>query len=217
MNRKRLIITVTSLALVVVAVIAAVVGVLAASQQNVTSTLSVSYQANNVKATVSLEWKYENDQNWTTTAGSQTFTATEGTTTKSLNAVNANQLGSKGTNGATFDRYVIFKFTIHNDYAAAEGRQVTSTLTYTAPTGDNLKNVTVEWDQSTSDDPAAFSFSGTTFTGSDYSTTAPTTAVTIAQGASTYYYLVVGITNVDADAAFTAASVRITLNSVASA
>ena len=214
MNRKRLIITVTSLALVVVAVIAAVVGVLAASQQNVTSTLSVSYQANNVKAIVSLDWKYENDTNWTS-AGSQSFIATEGTTTKSLTAVNADQLGSKGTNGATFDRYVIFKFTIHNDYAAAEGRQVTSTLTYTAPTGDNLKNVTVEWDQSDSQDPAEFSFSGTTFTGAAYSTTAPTSAVTIAQAGTTYYYLVVGITNVDADAAFTAASVRITLNSVA--
>ena len=217
MNRKRLIITVTSLALVVVAVIAAVVGVLAATQQNVTSTLSVSYQANNVKATVALDWKYQNDANWTSTAGSQTFTATEGTTTKSLNAVNANQLGSKGEGGATFDRYVIFRFTIHNDYTAQEGRQVTSTLSYTAPSGNNLKNVTVEWDQSDSQDPAAFSFSGTTFTGAAYSTTAPTTAVTIAQAGTAYYYLVVGITNVDADAAFTAASVSITLNSVASA
>jgi len=217
MNRKRLIITVTSLALVVVAVIAAVVGVLAATQQNVTSTLSVSYQANNVKATVTLDWKYQNAGDTWTSAGSQVFTATEGTTTKTINAVNANALGSKGANGATFDRYVIFRFTIHNDYTAQEGRQVTSTLSYTAPSGNNLKNVIVEWDQSSSDTPADFSFSGTTFTGSDYATAAPTTAVTIAQGASTYYYLVVGINNVDADAAFTAASVQITLNSVASA
>lgn len=57
MKNKKLVATVASLCLVVVAVVAAVVGVFAAVTQNASATLNVSYFAKNVYATITLESK----------------------------------------------------------------------------------------------------------------------------------------------------------------
>jgi len=129
MSKKKLIITITSLCLVVVAAVAAVVGVVAASTQTVNSTVSVTYAANNVKATMGVTSKLEFDADFGTTRTSQnavSFLATEGRSTKTIEISPAIQLGNSGENnnalpaGAwSFERYIIYRYSFHNDYAAA--------------------------------------------------------------------------------------------------
>lgn len=240
MNKKKLIISIASLCLVVVAAVAAVVGVLAASQQVVRSTVSVRYRANNVKATVSMSYRYEKDSQWTTVAGndevfSQNFRVTEGSTTKDLVSDETVLGGRRVENAAwSFERYVIYRFEIHNDYAASEGRQITSTLTYN-PSTANATNVLVAWKATTSsatspanvtvyeyfheDVQAAWpttKWDGTQTAGNEevaipaadaFSTTAPSSAITINQNEYVVYYMVVAISNVTLDANYSTAAI----------
>lgn len=145
MSKKKLIITITSLCLVVVAAVAAVVGVVAASTQTVTSTVSVSYLANNVKATMSVTSKLQKDGDFgttRTTTADVNFQATEGRSEKTLVVQDSPYLGNSGTSNMAgdwrFERYIIYRYAFHNDYAAAttepvraaEGRSMNVTLTY---------------------------------------------------------------------------------------
>jgi len=232
MNKKKLIISIASLCLVVVAAVAAVVGVLAASQQVVRSTVSVRYRANNVKATVTMSYRYEKDSEWTTVAGqnetlSQNFRVTEGSTTKDL-VTNETVLGGRRVSDAawSFERYVIYRFVIHNDYAAAEGRQITSTLTYNHNTA-SATNVLVAWKATTSsaaipDDvtvhehfeedvqstwPTKDSSNQTIESTDAFSTTAPSSAITINQNQYVVYYMVVAISDVTLDANYSTAAI----------
>ena len=234
MNKKKLIISIASLCLVVVAAVAAVVGVLAASQQVVRSTVSVRYRANNVKATVTMSYRSEKDGAFTTAAGanetlSQTFRVTEGSTTKDL-VTNQTVLGGRRVSDAawSFERYVIYRFVIHNDYAAAEGRQITSTLTYNPGTA-NATNVLVAWKATTSTSAAELPEDVTVYEHFEedvqatwptkdssnqdiastdaFSTTAPSSAITINQNEYVIYYMVVAISNVTLDANYSTANI----------
>jgi hypothetical protein len=141
MSKKKLIITITSLCLVVVAAVAAVVGVVAASTQTVTSNVSVTYAATNVKAKINLVSRYQNDATWSTrtlqTANEVEFLATEGSTTKtSVASATPIALGTSGTDQTAanwiFERYVIYRFEFLNNYASeGEGRTMNVSLTYT--------------------------------------------------------------------------------------
>lgn len=222
MRRKRLIITIASLVLVVVAAVAAVVGVIAASTQNVTSTLSVSYQAINVRASVQCEYKLQNDSTWTN-VGTQSFTPTQSTQNASFTAQSVT-LGGNGETGSSykFNRYVIFRFTITNQYATGQGRSMNSVLSYTAPASEaNNKNNIVAWSQTSSATPGSITLtdSDTAWKAADssYSTDVATVTgtVSIAQNTTKYYYMVVAIANVDLDTAFNSASVQFTLTAVA--
>lgn len=232
MNKKKLIISIASLCLVVVAAVAAVVGVLAASQQVVRSTVSVRYRANNVKATVTMSYRYEKDSEWTTVAGanetlSQTFRVTEGSTTKDL-VTDQTVLGGRRVSDAawSFERYVIYRFVIHNDYAAAEGRQITSTLTYNHGTA-SATNVLVAWKATTSSAelpanvtvheyfeedvqstwPTKDSSNQDIASTDAFSTTAPSSAITINQNQYVVYYMVVAISDVTIDANYSTANI----------
>jgi len=146
MSKKKLIITITSLCLVVVAAVAAVVGVVAASTQTVRSTVNVTYTANNVKATVGVMSKLQYDSNYGENRGTATsiqFYATDAARTENLQVSPAVALGqSKGLADETvdnwaFERYVIYRYSFHNDYATDSGegrtigRSMRVTLTYT--------------------------------------------------------------------------------------
>jgi hypothetical protein len=143
MSKKKLIITITSLCLVVVAAVAAVIGVVAASTQTVNANVSVVYRATNVKAVISVDSRWQNDATWGTTlqGGSANFYATEASTTKTaIVTPNAIRLGNSASSGWTYERYVIYRFEFLNNYAAetttgntttpAEGRALNVSLTY---------------------------------------------------------------------------------------
>jgi hypothetical protein len=137
MSKKKLIITITSLCLVVVAAVAAVIGVVAASTQTVNANVSVVYRATNVKAVISVDSRWQNDATWATTlqGGGTSFLATEAASTKTaIVSPNEIRLGNSGANNAAgwvYERYVIYRFEFLNNYAASgEGRALNVSLSY---------------------------------------------------------------------------------------
>ena len=132
-NNKKLIIAITSLCLVVVAAVAAVVGILAATQVNVNSKLYVTYTpAEHVMATVTSSYTTGGK---TTSIGSSTF----------------NYGGS--TSSAAFDKtdivlndsntYVIFAFSFKNNAGADNtNSQYLHVSIPTTPNGTNMTAVT---------------------------------------------------------------------------
>lgn len=146
MKNKKLIATVASLCLVLVAVVAAVIGVLAAATQNVSNKVKVTYIANNVNADVSIAGRLERDASFSNTITetetlkkSWHFAPQEGTTTKALGT---NDL-SLDWSGNTLDRYVVYQFKFENK-SETKGLQVK--LTYTTVNEDNVE---LRWYQST--------------------------------------------------------------------
>jgi len=148
MKNKKLIATVASLCLIVVAVVAAVVGVLAAVQQNVTNKVKVSYVANNVNADVAIAGRLERANAFTNTAtgeGVETshhFAPQQGTTTATLTSSDLELVWSENT----LDRYAVYQFKFDN---LSSTRYLEVKMTYSQPS--TLDNVTLAWFSSTSD------------------------------------------------------------------
>lgn len=238
MSKKKLIITITSLCLVVVAAVAAVVAVLAAANQTVRSNISVSYSANNVKATATLAYKFQTSNQWyapNQEADTQNdlpadvaqagFSVVDAQRTETLSS-RALQLGGDGVGeNYKFNRYVIYRFSFHNDYTSQTSRWVKITLTYgTNTSGEN--NVILGWASQThqytapnaTTEPAhtdlitGWEENQSTFAdGADpdvYTTTVPAAQnaeMYLAPNEYGYIYMVVAIKDVTNDASFTAA------------
>jgi len=118
MSKKKLIITITSLCLVLVAAVAAVVGVVAASQQTVTSTIHVTYAANNVKASVAVSTKSEAENTWTARGDAVSFNAADASQTKTVNVSDPIALGGRTVGSEwRFERYVVYRYAFTNSYA----------------------------------------------------------------------------------------------------
>ena len=115
MTKKKLIITITSLCLVVVAAVAAVVGILAATQVNVNSKLTVSYTPQSaVYAKINAFYKKDKGTK-TAIGGEQSFNYT----------TNMNQESTVSIDDQTVElsddvTYVIFGFSFENTVNAAE-------------------------------------------------------------------------------------------------
>ena len=111
MSKKKYIIAITSLSLVIVALVGAVVGIWAATQQTVNSKLYVSYTpTKDVIATVSAEYSLAGAT--ASSIGSQSWTYNQATVQKQLDKTN---LTLTDTNS-----YIIFHFTFRNDAIAAD-------------------------------------------------------------------------------------------------
>ncbi len=106
MTKKKLIITITSLCLVVVAAVAAVVGIIAATNVGINSNLSVSYTPGaEVIATVKGEYSVAGAAATTINETSFVYGKTESTAAIDQAAVNLTDT----------NKYVIFAFTFKND------------------------------------------------------------------------------------------------------
>jgi hypothetical protein len=230
MSKKKLIITITSLCLVVVAAVAAVIGVVAASTQTVNSRVSVTYRANNVKASVGVQAIYQQDANFgddgfvnraTTVSEDPNFLATEAATTRNVDVSDQIVLGNSGATAQnpdadwSFERYILYRFSFTNNFAAAgtepvkpaEGRPMTVGLAYTASNTTN-HNCTVLF-ASQAGNSSTIPTVGTslqtagnelrigTQTNSTYGdyVAAPGSAITVAQGETGYWYILIALTN----------------------
>jgi hypothetical protein len=215
MKNKKLIATVASLCLVLVAVVAAVIGVLAAATQNVSNKVKVTYIANNVNADVSIAGRLERDASFSNTITeteslkkSWHFAPQEGTTTKALGT---NDL-SLAWSGNTLDRYVVYQFKFENK---SETKGLEVKLTYTKVAEDNVE---LRWYQSTAASltpTIAYESDGSLMTTTDtssqglFSVTSGTKTdaiLNIAKVSSdaqvAYIYLVVAVDDINSDAHF---------------
>lgn len=115
MTKKKLIITITSLCLVVVAAVAAVVGILAATQVNVNSKLTVSYTPQSaVYAKINAFYKKQNG-NKTAIGAEQDFNYTT-----NMNQVSTVAIDNQTVELNDTDTYVIFGFSFENTVNVAE-------------------------------------------------------------------------------------------------
>ena len=121
-SRKKLTVTLTVVALVVVAAVVAVVGVLAATQQTVTSAIHITFTAVDIDGTVSAKYLIQDKEEegvigaTSATAQGITFKA-DGTKTGSLDIGSDGELDIKGDSQAL---YVAYQFTRQEiDYSVA--------------------------------------------------------------------------------------------------
>ena len=175
-NNKKLIIAITSLCLVVVAAVAAVVGILAATSVNVNSKLYVTYTpAEHVMATVTSSYTIGGS---TTSLGSSTFNY--GGTAKSA-AFNKTDIELDDTN-----TYVIFAFSFRNNAGADNtNSQYLHVSIPTTPTGTNM---TVATKYATS---ALGTISNTTF--NNLTDAGSSKLANIGIGSTVYMYTMVSI------------------------
>ena len=180
-NNKKLIIAITSLCLVVVAAVAAVVGILAATQVNVNSKLYVTYTPTaQVIATASAS--YAINGGTTNAINSATYNYGGATTSTALDKTNIT-LDDTNT-------YVIFMFTFKNNAVAANTNSKVLKITVPeTPSATNM-NVTTKYKKGTSA-PLA-SLTKTNFTNLA-SATDPTAIQSIGIGETGYMYVMVEI------------------------
>ncbi|MGN0798403.1 MAG: hypothetical protein ACI4L7_02445 [Christensenellales bacterium] len=180
-NNKKLIIAITSLCLVVVAAVAAVVGILAATQVNVNSKLYVTYTPTaQVIATASAS--YAINGGTTTSINSATYNYGGTTTSTALDKTN---IALDDTN-----TYVIFMFTFKNNAETANTNSKVLKITVPeTPSATNM-NVTTKYKKATSA-PLA-SLTKTNFTNLADATDA-TAIQSIGIGETGYMYVMVEI------------------------
>ena len=226
MSKKKLIITITSLCLVIIAAVAAVVGVVAASTQTVTSTITVNYKATNVKAEVSYAKRLASTT-YGSDAGTVTFDATEATrTTSNSIAVPAITLGnSAAQNGWSFERYAIVRFAFHNLYASGQGRtlNVATTASVTAYNTASGKNYAIAFAKGTTEPAVPTTLTG--LSGDDslaetwlsentsWSATPSFASLSVAQAGTSYIFVLVAMINPLLDASLSSQSITFTLTS----
>lgn len=149
MKNKKMVATLASLCLIVVAVVAAVVGVLAAVQQGISNSFHVSYTAMNVDANVILRSKGPGSSDWeaetTNSKDSVRFYARQGRTAGELEG--KDYIYSWDNNEENFRGVVIYRFQFDN-YSA---HQLDISFTYTETSG-----VYVEFWKSLTADAANF-------------------------------------------------------------
>ena len=228
MNKKKLIITITSLCLVVVAAVAAVVGVVAASTQTVNSSITVNYEAINVKASVSYATRLQNTT-YGSEAGTITFSAAEAQRTENNSiSVPAITLGGRtASNTWYFERYTVIRFKFHNDYASGAGRALHVTTTGSVTAFDTAGNYAVAFAAGTTEPTIPTTLSdltgdtalASTWINSDsnWHATASSAAISsIAQAGTAYVYVLVAMINPTLDTTFTNTNLTFTLTSVVS-
>jgi len=191
---RKLFISLVAVVLTVVAAVAATVATLAATSQNVGATISVTYTANNVKATVTLKGKTQGGT-WSTVTGDATksFDVTEDTVTKN---VSMSAIGLGGFVSGTFQRYAVYQFAFKNDYTSSQGCVMYVEMADSYLTDD--KNVFVNYQKSSSADVPAVSLTTTnqvTSCGSGWSTSVPP-KFEVAKAGTQYVYMIVGIEDV---------------------
>ena len=114
MTKKKLIITITSLCLVVVAAVAAVVGILAATNVTISSSLKVTYTPDpHVIATVTANYQVENGS--VTEIGNHSYRYNQVQSTTDV--LDLEEIKLNDTN-----KYVVFEFKFQND-AVADNQQ----------------------------------------------------------------------------------------------
>ncbi|MGN0798402.1 MAG: hypothetical protein ACI4L7_02440 [Christensenellales bacterium] len=134
MTKKKLIITITSLCLVVVAAVAAVVGILAATQVNITSSLKVTYTPTpQVIATVSARYSLKGDSAATPINNTVITEYTSTTSDYTLDLTNVTLDDTK--------TYVVFEFKFKND--AVVGNTNSKTLHVAVAGTPTVSNMTV--------------------------------------------------------------------------
>lgn len=178
MTKKKLIITITSLCLVVVAAVAAVVGIIAATQVNVKSTLKITYTPQDtVYATVDLAYRKDGAKE-STAIGSQIV----------LNYQTANNTSSEIPEStlelAESEKFVIYEFKFANTITATQDK---TSIKITAPSGTfyTATNMNVKYGFSNTQ-LTDWSYNGVnTLVGTN------TTELTIAKGGTGYYYIAV--------------------------
>lgn len=184
MTKKKLIITITSLCLVVVAAVAAVVGILAAQQVSITSSLKVTYTPGpEVIATVKGEYAVNGAT--ATAIGPQNFVY--GGETASF-AINIDEITLKDDKP-----YVIFAFSFQNDAVTENtNSQVLHVVVPTVPGATNL-TVTPKYKKVTTTSGAPLtSLTKTAFEGlTDADSSANITSIGI--GETGYMYVMVEI------------------------
>lgn len=192
---RKLFISLVAVMLTVVAAVAATVATLAATSQNVGATISVTYTANNVKAIVTLKGKTQSGS-WSDGSGNaqKSFDITEDTVTKN---VTMSAIGLGGFVSTTFQRYAVYQFAFKNDYTSTSvGCALYVAMTDSYSTDD--KNVFVNYQKSSSNSVPAVSLTttaGKTSCGSGWSTSVPA-KFSVAQNATEYIYMIVGIEDV---------------------
>ena len=213
---KKLFTALVAVVMTVVALTAAVTAVLSAQNQTVTSSLSVTYVANNVKADVAV-YKKAQYGTFGSAVASQSFDPTESSTTKTLNAGDAVELG--GFSGSNFVRYAVYQFKFQNTYSASTGTAISVKGTYTQPEAANRNNVVLKWIVSTGNTEPAPTMGGSdwnAFTTADgnsevtvTSGTQFTISASLAASSTVSLYLFVGIADVSEGATFTLATTNL--------
>jgi hypothetical protein len=212
MKNKKMVATLASLCLIVVAVVAAVVGVLAAVNQSVASTFNVSYFAKNVNATVTLKsigpnagaTGYEEEYAAAASGSTDTFLPLEGTRTATLTGKSYAFSWNSGESAFLGKAIYQFKFE-NNNTSGGHALSVTPTLsdvsalnievlTFTSTSELAATNVRAEWVEETGalDTATGHTFSLVSDTGY---TSWSSGAISVAAASSTYFYLVVAVKN----------------------
>ena len=129
-TKKKMIISMVTLGIAIVAIIAIVIGVLAASNQSVANMFSVSYVANNVNATIA--GSYTTQAGVTTNYVPVTFNPEDSETNGELTISN----GSPSAVIDEFNTYILFKYSFTNNNSQG-GRYLKVTLNRDQFDGEN--------------------------------------------------------------------------------
>ena len=176
-SKKKMIIAVSSFAMVVLAAIVAVVAVLAAQSVTIKSTININYSVEDVFGSAKVSYKLEGDTQFTNWGSVLTFDENTETGAES-------SLTDPGFNLTREKSYVIIKFELKKKDDTVEN--FSATLQYAST---KAKNMTV-----------------TSGTAEDAITTEATAnmfnAVTISSSEYTAFYVKIAISSVDADAEF---------------
>lgn len=179
-SKKRLVLTISSLCVAVVAVVCSIVAIFAATSQSVKTTFKVTYSATNVAATVSANYTVKN--------GTKKALG-EAITIKAEDADNTKYATLSSTEDialTTANNEVVFEYIFKNN---SEDKAFKVTLS----DGAKKDNVTVSYATTTTENDADLS----------YSSTVPTN-VDVAASGTTYIYIKVVITNLANAAEYTA-------------
>lgn len=204
MKKGKLFTVLAALVLAAVGAFVAVTSVLSAQQQSVTSTLNVTYVANNVSAYVEVKSRVGASGDFAGTGTySHTFQPANSSTTETLTTAPAT-LGFTSASDETFDEYVIYQFKFQNNYTTGQGCSLYVTMTDSfANYGSETVNVIRAYQYRTDATIPQVNISVTNNVASiggdsNWSTTVPGTSAPIeiavgAQPTAMYIYMVVAI------------------------
>ena len=202
MTKKKLIITITSLCLVVVAAVAAVVGILAATQVNITSSLTVTYTPDaSVIATVAGNYQVENSADPTQIGSHNYVYGQKQATTDTINLTKAIELNDT-------NKYVVFEFSFANN--AVEGNSNSQKLDVAVAGLPEAQQMTVVTKYSAS----KVALTKTGFESINAEASAATLLQDITRGNTAYMYILVERT-AGIQGSWTASSIAFTLTATA--
>ena len=177
---KKAIIALSVVCALVVAALITVVSVWAASSQTITSALRVTYSATNVAASIEGEYQREGDATYTS-LGTQTFVATDNSTTKAISTTDDISLTDT-------KKYVIFRFKFTNNSSTTP---FNITLTGT-PTTQGA--VTVKYASAAVDNLSVAGINSNTLPDE----------ITVAGSSTIYVYILIQVTDITNSASYEA-------------